>query len=178
MAITEILVNWHHDNVGADLLTWSQWWPGGSRWRWLWTPPPPGPCLWADTTPACFLSAHIAERKHQNEIKSTASVAEGKSVHEFFADYVAGGVAQAGWISPSSLWRSATAGQIRLGEERWGRGGDSARRILDHIHRLRYHWKGFLPWYEMLVGHTGPTGTQTDVCSWKAEGALVKSASR
>lgn len=63
MAVTEILVNWHHDNVGADLLTWSQWWPGGTRWRWLWTPPPPGPCLWADTTPACFLSAHICREE-------------------------------------------------------------------------------------------------------------------
>lgn len=45
----------------------------------------------------------FAERKHQNEIKSTASVAEGKYVHEFFAEYRAGGVTQAGWISPSSL---------------------------------------------------------------------------
>lgn len=124
------------------------------------------------------VSPHCRERKHQNDINSTASIAEGKYVHDFFAEYRTGGVIQAGWISPSSLWRLVTAGQTKLGEERWGRGGDSARHILDHIHRLRYQWKGFLPWYEMLAGHTAPTGTQTDVCSWKAEGALVKSANR
>lgn len=36
-------------------LTWSRCWLGGSRWRWLWTPLPPGPCLWVDTTPTCYL---------------------------------------------------------------------------------------------------------------------------
>lgn len=44
-------------------LTWSLWWLGESHWRWLWIPLPPGPCLWADTTPACFLS-----RPHNKEI--------------------------------------------------------------------------------------------------------------
>lgn len=74
-------------------LTWSLCWLGENHWRWLWIPLLPGPCLWADTTPACFLS-----HPHNKEIIKTHTC-QGHSKYAVFLSHF---IPAANWI----LWKS------------------------------------------------------------------------